>query len=283
MKPQLKVSIVLVMTLLLLFPANALADELSAQFGGNPLVVPAGQVVESVFALSTDAHIGGSVRDVVLVINGDVYLEPTAQTDLVIDLGGQVFNPADISAKTGIFRLSLTPQFLNELFIGLAMILGLWLARLIFSVLGIVLLTGLGFLLRKRLQQGKNLLANSFLRLFAIGLAAALIMMGLVILLSLTVVGIPLAILICLVGIGAILLGTLPVIEYIGQEALSPRLLEYPALSKWFILALLFVSVINLPIIGVIVLIGAASTGLGVALTTGWIYLKDRRQKTPNI
>lgn len=282
MKAQVKLSILLVIALLLLFPGNALADELSAQFGGNPLVVPVGHSVDSVFALSTDAHISGSVKEVVLVINGDVYLEPTAQTDLVIDLGGQVFNPANVIAKTGIFRLSLTSQFVNQLFIGLAMIIGLWLARLIISVLGIVLLTGLGFLLRKRLQQGVNLLQTSYLRLLAIGLAASLMLMGFIILLSMTVVGIPLAVIIFLVGIAAIMLGTLPVMEYIGQKALSPRLLEYPALSKWFILALVLVSVFNLPLIGVSVLLGIAFIGLGVALTTGWMYLKERKRRTSN-
>lgn len=283
MKPQVKLSIVLVIALLLLFPGNALADELSAQFGGNPLVVPAGHSLDSAFALSTDAHIAGAVREVVLVINGDVYLEPTAQTDLVIDLGGQVFNPANVPVKTGIFRLSLTPPFVNQLFIGLALILGLWLARLMISVLGIVLLTGLGFLLRKRLQQGVNLLQTSFLRLLAIGLAATLTMLGLIILLSLTVAGIPLAILLSIAGIIAILFGVLPVMEYIGQKALAPRLLEYPSLSKWFILALLWVAVLNLPLIGVIVLFGVAFSGMGVALTSGWMFLKERKQRTLNI
>ncbi|WP_407312757.1 hypothetical protein [Desulfosporosinus sp. SB140] len=277
MKPQVKLSILLVIALLLLFPGNALADELSAQFGGNPLVVPVGHSVDSVFALSTDAHISGSVKEVVLVINGDIYLEPTAQADLVIDLGGQVFNPANVTANTGIFRLSLTPQFVNQLFIGLAMILGLWLARLIISVLGIVLLTGLGFLLRKRVQQGVNLLQASSLRLLAIGMAAFLIMLGLLILLSLTVVGIPLAILVLVVGIAAIFLGILPIMEFIGQKALTPRLLEYPALSKWFILAIGLVAVLNLPLIGVIVLLSVAFAGLGVTLTTGLIYFKERR------
>ena len=150
MKPQVKMSIVLVVVLLLLFPANALADELSAQFGGNPLVVPVGHSVDSE---------------------------------------------------------------------------------------------------------------------------------GLIILLSLTVVGIPLAVIIFIVGIAAIILGTLPLIEYIGHQFLSPRLLEYPALSKWFILALLLVSVFNLPLIGFIVLLSVAFTGLGVALTSGWIYLKERKRR----
>ena len=279
MKPQVRLSIAFVLVLLFLCPANVLADELSTQFGGNPLVVPAGYSVDSVFALSSDAHIGGAVRDVVLVINGNVYLEPTARTDLVIDLGGQVFNPANVSVKTGVFRLNLTPQFVNQLFIGLAMILGLWLTRLIISALGIIVLTGSGFLLRKHMQQGVNLLRISSLRILAIGMAASLILIGLAILLSLTVVGIPLAILILVMGMAAIILGILPVMEYLGKEILSPRLLEYPSLSKWFILALLLVAVLNLPLIGLLVLLGASFTGLGVTLTTGWRYFKESKGK----
>lgn len=279
MKQKLKISLVMVIALLLLLPGNALADGLAAQFGGNPLVVPPGHSVESVLVLSTDAHIAGSVSDAVLVINGDVYLEPTARTDLVIDLGGQVFNPADITAKTGIVQLSLTPKFVNELFIGVAMTLGIWLVRLLISVLGIVLLTSIGFVLRKHLKQGETLLAASSLRLLGIGVAASLIMLGLSILLSLTVIGFFLAIFICLVGTAAILLGIFPLLEYLGKMALSPRLLEYSALSKWFVLALLFVSVINLPLIGIFVLLGAAFTSLGVSLTTGWMYFKEHRSR----
>jgi hypothetical protein len=283
MKPKVRLSMVLVIALLLLFPCNALADDLSAQFGGNPLEVPVGHSVESVFVLSSDAHIGGTVRDVILVINGDIYLEPTAQTDLVIDLGGKIYNPANISAKTGVFRLSLTPKFVNELFIGVAMIFGLWAARLGISVLGIILLTGLGFVLRKHLQQGEKLLRSSFLRLFGIGAAASLILLGLIIFLSLTIVGIPIASLIVLAELIAILLGILPVMEYFGQKSLSPRLSDCSALSKWFVLATLLVSVLNLPLVGLILLLGAAFTGLGVALTTGWISLQGRRRRKANI
>lgn len=282
MKPQVKLTIILVMVLLLLVPMSVLADDLSAQFGGKPLVVPAGHLVKSVFALSTDAHIGGSVSDVVLVINGDIYLEPTAQTDLVIDLGGQVYNPANVAVKTGIFCLNLTPQFVNELFIGFAMIFGLWVARIIASVMGIVLLTGLGYLFRRKLKPVENLLEISYLRLIGIGVSASLILIGLIFLLSLTVIGIPVAILILIIVIAAIVLGTLPVMVYIGNKVLSPRLLEYPDLSKWLILSLLLVSVFNLPLIGIIILLGVAFTGLGVALTTSWIYLKERRRKKLN-
>ncbi|AFM42801.1 hypothetical protein Desaci_3926 [Desulfosporosinus acidiphilus SJ4] len=285
MKTKYRFSIVLIIALLLLFPGNVLADEISSQFGGStPLMVPAGHTVESVFALSTDAHIAGSVKDIVLVINGDVYLEPTAQTDLVIDLGGQVINPSNVIVKTGIVRLNFNTKFMNELFIGLAMILGLWFARLIISILGIVLLTGLGFLFRNRLKQGENLLTVSPLRLLSIGIAASLIILGLIITLSLTVIGIPFAILVLIIATGATLLGILPVLDYIGKDIFSAQLLEYPALSQWFIFALLLVSVLNLPLVGIIILLGIVFMGLGVATVTCWVYLKERshRKQTRN-
>lgn len=288
MKNNYKLSIILTLVLLLLFPGNASADELSSQFGGTtPLTLPAGQTVESVLALSTDAHIAGTVQDIVLVINGDVYLEPTARIDLVIDIGGQVINPSNVTAKTGILRLSFTKKFMNELFLGLAMILGLWLVRLVISILGIVLLTGLGFLFRNRLKQEETLLKTYPLRLLSIGLAAFFIILGLIITLSLTVIGIPLAILILIIATGASLLGILPVLRHIGKAILSEKILEYPTLTQWFIFALLFVSVLNLPLLGFIVLLGVLLMSLGIVTAATWGYLKKRnhrqehRQETP--
>ncbi|MGC7871391.1 hypothetical protein ACPUYX_07640 [Desulfosporosinus sp. SYSU MS00001] len=280
MKRSYKFSIVLILALLLFLPRNALADELSSQFGGTtPLTVPTGHFVDSVLVLGTDAHIAGAVKDIVLVINGDVYLEPTAQTDLVIDLGGQVINPSNVVVKTGIFRLSLTTKFMNELFIGFAMVLGLWLVRLIVSIFGIVLLTGLGFLSRNHLKRGESLLTTSPLRLMSIGLAAFFIILGLVITLSLTVIGIPLAILILIIATGAVLLGILPVLEHLGKEYFSEKILDYPTLSQWFIFALLFVSVLNLPLVGIIVLFGVILMSLGIVTVAAWGYFERRRHR----
>lgn len=283
MKAQYKISILLMIVLVLLFPGLVLADELSSQFGGNtPLVIPSGHTVESVFALSTDAHIAGSVKDIVLVINGDVYLEPTAQTDLVIDLGGQVINPSNIPVRTGVFRVTFTPKFMNELIIGGAMILGLWLVRFILSVLAIVLFTGLGFSLRNRIHQGVTLLAASPIKNLSIGAAASLIIFGLILILSLTVIGIPVAILIGLIAITAALWGMIPLLEYIAQHLLSRRLFEYPALSRWFLIVLVFVSVLNLPLIGLIVLFGVLFTGIGVSTVNFWAYLKESKHRSKN-
>ncbi|WP_407311393.1 hypothetical protein [Desulfosporosinus sp. SB140] len=280
MKFKCKFSIFLILAMLIIFPCNALADELSSQFGGNtPLVVPVGHTTESVFALSTDAHIAGSVKDMVLVINGDIYLEPSAQTDLVIDLGGQVINPSNVPVRTGIFRLSLTSNFINELFLGFILILGLWFVRLVLVIVVIVMLTGLGFLFRNRMQQSEGLLATSALRVLAIGIAASLIALGIILILSLTVIGIPFAILMLLVATLATILGISPVLGYIGKKAFSVKLLEYPALSQWFIVSLIFVSLVSLPLVGIIVLLSAVFTGLGVSTVNGWGYLKERKHR----
>ncbi len=94
--------IIIISVLLFFLPNYALADAIVTHVGGNPASVPEGHSVETVFSIGTDAWIAGSVTDAVLVINGNVYLEPTAQVDLVIDLGGHVYNSALKSSKTGV-------------------------------------------------------------------------------------------------------------------------------------------------------------------------------------
>jgi len=75
-------------------------------------------------------------------------------------------------------------------------------------------------------------------------------------------------------------LGILPVIEYIGKKIFSAQLLESTALSQWFIFALLLVSVLNLPLVGFVVLLGVVFMGLGVSTVTGFVYFKERKQRT---
>ena len=91
-KSQLMMLVFLTGIFLMMAPLSAFAGTLLTQMGGNPVVVPAGQMIENVLAVGSDARIRGTVDDIVLVINGDIYLEPDSQVDLVIDLGGSVHN-----------------------------------------------------------------------------------------------------------------------------------------------------------------------------------------------
>ncbi|OLN32540.1 hypothetical protein [Desulfosporosinus metallidurans] len=278
-KSQLMMVAFLTGIFLMMAPLSAFAGTLLTQMGGNPVVVPVGQMIENVLAVGSDARIGGTVNDIVLVINGDTYLEPDSQVDLVIDLGGSVHNFSQRPAKKGIFELNFSLKFINNFLLAGAVVAGFWFLRFMGSLLGIILLTCLGYLLRNYVRQSsrrsEELLASSAARLFGIGTAVSLVFLALIILLSLTVIGIPLAILMLIANLIAVVFGIVPIMEYIGKKWLSVKLLEYPVLTSLLIEAIFFVALVNLPLIGVLFLVGSGIMGLGLVWTLLWLRYKQ--------
>ena len=269
--------ILFISVLLFFIPNYALADAIVTQVGGNPITVPEGHSVETVLSVGTDARIAGSVTDAVLVINGNVYLEPTAQVDLVVDLGGHVYNSALKYPQTGVFEVNFSEKLLNESLLGGVILLGIWALRVVVSLLGMVFFTGLGYFMRNRLSLSENLLSTAFLRLFGIGTAFVMLLVSFAVLLTLTVFGIPFAALIIILGIVVAVLGLIPVMQFVGTKVLSSRILEYPAITRWLAQSILFVALVSLPLIGLVFLIFMWLTGLGLALTHGWTHFKRRK------
>ncbi|MDR3601366.1 MAG: hypothetical protein P4L49_12945 [Desulfosporosinus sp.] len=281
-KLSLMLTAFLTILFLVLAPLSAFADTLLTQMGGNPVVVPEGQIIENVLAVDSDARVSGTVNDLVLVINGDVYLEPTSHVNLVIDLGGNVHNLSLQPAENGIFEFTFTLQLINHFLIAGAMLAGFWFIRLMGSLLGILLLTCLGFLLKNYLslflRQSEELLASSATRLFGIGAAITLVLFALMILLSFTVVGIPLALLIFIVSLLSVIFGIVPIMDYLGNKWLSGRISDFPVLTNLLIEAILFVAVVNLPLFGFLFLTVSGIMGLGLVLTQIWMLFKKRRK-----
>ena len=267
----------MISVLLFFLPNYALADAIVTQVGGNPITVTEGHSVETVLSVGADARIAGSVTDAVFVVNGNVYLEPTAQVDLVIDLGGHVYNSALKGAKTGVFEVNFTEKLINETLLAGALLFGIWVLRVVVSLLGIVFFTGLGYFMRNRLSSSENLLSTAFLRLFGIGTAFVMLLVSFAVLLTLTVFGIPIAVLILILGVIAAVLGLVPVMQFVGNKVLSPRILEYPAITRWLAQSILFIALVSLPLIGFVFLIAMGLTGLGLALTIGWRHVKRRK------
>ena len=281
---KLKITLTAILTILILMlaPLSAFADTLLTQMGGDPVIVPEGQMIQNVLAVNSDARVSGSVNDLILVINGNVYLEPTSQVNLVIVLGGNVHNLSQSPAKNGIFEFSFTLQLINQFLIGAVMVAGFWFIRLMGSLLGITLLTCLGFLLKHYLshvtKQSEELLKTSAFRLFGIGFAISLVFLTLILMLSLTIVGIPLALLILMVNMISVILGLVLIMEYLGKNWLSTRTRDLPVLTRRLIEAILFVAVVNLPLIGLLFLTGSGIIGLGLVLTQIWIGFRKGKK-----
>jgi len=276
---RLLTAIVLTVIFVMMAPMSVFADTLLTQMGGNPVVVPEGQIIENVLAVDSDARIGGTVSDIVLVINGDTYLGPKSQVDLVINLGGSVYNSSQKPAGKGIFEFNFSLKLMNNFMLAGAMVAGFWFLRLIGSLLGIILLSCFGFLVRSYLspylRQSEELMTSSVARLFGIGTAGTLVFLALISLLSLSVIGIPLAIIILMVYVIAVIFGLIPIMDYLGMKWLSPNIASFPVLTSLLVEAVLFVALVNLPLLGYLVIAGSVILGLGIVLTSFWMRFKQ--------
>lgn len=255
------------------FPNTVQAAELITRAGGQPVLVQQGETVEKVLVFDADARIAGRVTDMVVVINGNVTLEPTADVDLVIDLGGHVSNSA-AKVKSGIFELNLTEKISQELIFGALLFLGVGFIRAFLSLVGIILLTLGGALFAKRMEKIRTTFASVPARLLGVGLASALVLNVVLALLSLTVIGIPLAALIFLLSLIAAGVGLLQIIDYWGERFLNPVLHASSGLKYWFTLSLLYVALANIPLFGMLFTIGTLLAGLG--LMVAWA-VRSRR------
>lgn len=271
------VLMLLLLVFLISWPAQAQASEMLTRLGGNPAVVGQGQRVDTVVAIDTDAQIAGVVKDVVLVINGNVTLAASARVDLVIDLGGHVANFSSEKVRSGVIEVSPTPELIQDLMLGALLLLGTWIARIVASLLGVLLLTGLGYAIHKHLDRASGFLANAPGRLFAIGVAGGLVSFALVVLLSVTIIGIPVAVLVLFLTALAAFLGILPLLDYLGREFLNAKVQDYPPITRWLILAGLFVALVNVPLLGFFFLLSVGAAGLGLSIILTWGSVRGRK------
>ncbi|KLU62572.1 hypothetical protein CEB3_c10930 [Peptococcaceae bacterium CEB3] len=269
----------LMLLFLVSWPAQAQASDMLTQLGGNPAEVGAGQRVDTVVAVGTDARIAGWVKDIVLVINGNVILAPSARVDLVIDLGGHVANFASEKVKTGVFEMNPTSGVTQDFLVGALLLIGTWLVRLLASLVGILLLTGLGYALHRHFERAAAFLEHAPGRLFAIGVAGALVSWALTVLLSLTIVGIPVAVFVFFLSFLAAFLGVLPLIDYLGREFLNARVQTYPPITRWLLLASLFTALINIPLLGFLFLLIFGAVGFGLTTVLLWSFFKERKRR----
>lgn len=268
----------LILMFLFSWPAQVQASEMLTQLGGSPAAVSKGQSVDTVVAVGTDAQIAGWVKDIVLVIHGNVILAPSARVDLVIDLGGHVSNFASARVRTGVFEVNPTPELTQDLLLGGLLLLGTWVARIIGSLLGILLLTGLGYALDRHFGRATAFLAQAPGRLFAMGVAAALVSLALMVLLAVTIIGIPVAVLVFFLSVLAASLGVLPLIAYLGREFLNSKVQDYPPITRWLIWVSLFIAMVNIPLLGFFFLLGAGAVGFGLTIILAWSSLKEKKQ-----
>ncbi|MDD9268518.1 hypothetical protein ACFPES_15880 [Paenibacillus sp. GCM10023248] len=251
---------VLLIYFLLVMPTNAVAKGI---FDHQDTVIPPNQTVDDVIVIGGDATILGNVSDAVIVINGGVELKSSARVDgFVLVIGGNVRQEKGAVVKDEVMNFSFDTSTQNSLFVGGGLIVGTWLTQLAISILLVLLSVLTVFVSKGRMVAVIERARRAPGSLISIGFFSSLILSALSVLLLVTIIGIPLAVVIILFIAVAFIYGLAVLSLLVGSNLQMTK-----GRSDWLIAltgASVIVSFINIPLIGALIflVIVLFSTGI---------------------
>lgn len=234
----------------------------------DPVVVPAGQRTDAVVTWGRPVDIAGTVTDEVLVVWGDVTVRSTAVVqDRVIAIGGRVTTETGAEVRGGTFAVNFSSDTLNGLFLGLLGFGALEVAELL-AIAGLVVwsvLVSLAFgrQLSEWLERHPLLVWRGFLA----GAVAAVGLVGTAVLIGLTVWGLPLSLLLVVIGGLGVAFGFAVLSLHAGASLVRiwPGEDEPPVWLRTALGAAALGLLASFPLLGVLIALVGAVTALGTA------------------
>lgn len=224
--------------------------------------------VKSVLVIGGNATIAGYVADEVVVINGNVFLASSAKVkDHVIVLGGKIAADDGASVREGYFQYGGDFFALSSILTASLLIAILWLAQFMVTV-ALLTIPFLTVWLRQRLiEEISSIVKDNLIRTFFLGILA--IVAGLVILaiFTLSMIGIPIALVFLLLMLVMMALGLGATCTRIGDKISG--YINVKGQNKYFnvLVGSIFSSLLfNIPFIGLLVLCLTLSVGFGGVL-----------------
>ncbi|WCK53576.1 hypothetical protein PP175_19905 [Aneurinibacillus sp. Ricciae_BoGa-3] len=239
------------------------------------MIVPAGQQVENVVVAGGDVEIRGTVRDMVLVLNGNLTIKKTARVNgAVFVFGGLISQEPGASLTDNVVNVSLDTPTQSNLFAAGAALVGYWFVKLAVSLILIIVSLFIAIVARDRMMVFTDHIQRSFRQLILIGMAVTLLLGSLVVLLSLTVIGIPVALVILAVLLLFFFIGLASAAVWIGR--MIPALESNLPLSSLAGAAVLIAG-FNFPFFGLILFCLVLCLSLGMMGL--WVRGKVRQLK----
>lgn len=246
-KYLITVGMMLVIFMAAIMPASAKEVVLT----DKGLTVKQNQYTENVIVFGHNATINGSAHNVV-IINGNLKINKTAHIrDLVLVIGGEITQEKGAHVTSNLFSFQWNNQVVNLLMVAGAVLIGSWLLKFAFSLFLLVIGFLFAFLLQRKVEEKKDYIKQSRWKVILIGLATSIVLLAIEVILTLTVVGISIA-LILLIPILYFFFETLATLGVtIGHKIM-------PEVSSFWLIALvgmaIIVSMINFPLFGLIIL-----------------------------
>ena len=269
---------VLFVTASVLLPSTTVhAEQQEGIFSQSATLIAKGKSVQDVVVVGNNALILGHVAETVVVINGNVHLGPDARVETVIDIGGSITREA--GAQVGdMLSVTLSSALRNSMLIGGVFALVLWVSQLTLSVGLVVIPTLLTIVFKKWLVTPLSYVEQSARRTGLIGLLVTVAVLALAGLFTITVVGIPIAILFVMLYGMAGLLGLAVTAGWIGRLTSITGMKEREFWTQSLIGGILMMASFNVPLVGPLILIALWMTGIGaVALWIPHIFQNRRK------
>lgn len=271
--PKIVRTMILFMLLCLIaFPAPAKAAGL---FEHQDMTVVSDQTVEDVVVIGGNVTVAGTVSNSVVVVNGDVHLLDTARVKgAIVVIGGTLRQEEGADVTNDVVNIAFDNATLNSLVIGSGLMIGYGAVKLAASLL-MLILPVLSVLIGKRRTAAftDRYRQASQGKLFAAGFFTGLLLIAVSALLLISIAGIPLILFVALLVLASLTLGLTVVSQAFGEQIRGT--VDKPEWIRAGAGALILVSAMNIPFIGMCIFLALLLFSLGIAMS--WTASKLRR------
>lgn len=257
--------------ILFLFVATFLPAE--AKSGSNKvLIVPAGETVDNFFSIGHNASIEGTVRNLVFVVGGDLHLSSTAKVkELIIVIDGSVIQDSGTHVTENIFSFAWNKSVTDAFLFGGALLLSGWVIKLLLALFLILFATLGAYVTPSSID--KHGLFGSW-KLWLTGVIAGLWLLILIVILSITIVGIPFALILMIIPLVSCLIVSGSLSRELGQRLLPEK---QGGWESTVLGAIILSGLMGLPLIGFLLIFGLTILSLGHMVL--WITDKWKGRK----
>lgn len=265
-------AVIMLMSISVITPAMAIAKG----FYNEETVIAEKQIIDNLVVIGADATIYGSVKDAVIILNGNLEMKESARImGVVVVIGGNIRQEPGAQITDNVINIKFNDLTVNGLLIGTLLFVGTRFLQLIISVLFVIFPSLLAVFAKKQIVPFVGRVKSSPGRFLVIGFFSNLLIMAISLLLSFSIVGIPFVLLLLILVLTIFLFG-LTVISLIIGESMKWT----SGKPSWFVTAagaIIVVSCMNFPLFGGLLLLGILWISLGMAVLWIWERRKEKQ------
>jgi|GEM_PF-3381900 len=265
-----KYKLIALMFVMLIFSVPAFASPLTVGniISFSDVTVQADEHVKSILVVGGNAHISGFVEGEVVIINGNAFLSSSANVkDHVVVLGGKILAEDGAFVREGIIEFLGEFLAINSLLIAGLVVSIIWFVQFVITIILLIVPVVTVWLRQSLIKEISQVIKIHKIKAAFLGILGIIASLIIIAIFSLSVIGIPVALMLFSLMLVVVALGLGAICSSIG-DSLSTYI-NVKERKKYFsvLVGSLFTTLLfNIPLIGLLVLCVVMSVGFGGAL-----------------